>query len=205
MKRTGPSVDRANSKQDYATPREFLDAVERQFGSILWDLAANAANKVCGNHYGPGSTWGDDSFAQDWADTYHACTGATVPRLLWLNPEYNAIPRWAQRCAEARDAGARIAFLVPASVGANWYWDHVAPYSRVLSVGRILFVVRCTESELTAQQRPYAKPAGDLWEAPACFDAKGKPTPYSKDLILALYDRNVLPAFERWKWKRRAV
>lgn len=194
--RTGPSIDRANSKQDYATPREFLDAVEREFGPIVWDLAASRANRVCENYYGPGSQWAQDAFAYGWASTYARMRSSMVmgvgDELIWLNPPYANIAPWARKCAEARDAGARIAFLVPASVGANWFWDYVAPYARVFSVGRIMFVTREFVTNGVAC---------DVVERPACFDAKGRPTAFPKDLILAIYDRALAPAFERWRWR----
>jgi len=47
-KRTGPSIARGSSKQDYATPRSFIAAVEKRFGPLSWDLAAHRENKVTG-------------------------------------------------------------------------------------------------------------------------------------------------------------
>jgi hypothetical protein len=38
--RLGPTVRRHNSKQDYETPIEFMQAVESRFGKIKVDLAA---------------------------------------------------------------------------------------------------------------------------------------------------------------------
>lgn len=45
---------------------------------------------------------------------------------LWLNPEYNKITPWAQKCAESqRVVPTRIFFLVPASIDSNWWRDYV--------------------------------------------------------------------------------
>jgi hypothetical protein len=49
----------------------------------------------------------------------------------WLNPPFANISVWAQKCLYAKKKGARIAFLVPASVGSNWYRDYIHQQSGV--------------------------------------------------------------------------
>jgi phage N-6-adenine-methyltransferase len=120
---TGPSIRRFKSKQDYGTPREFLDAVEARFGKLAFDLAASSANAVTPNYF----TIADDALKQDWA--------ATLKRKLgWLNPPFERIDKWSAKCAAEAQRGARILFLVPNSTGSNWYWDNVAPHAAVLSI-----------------------------------------------------------------------
>ncbi len=43
-KKTGPSMNRGTSKQNYKTPDDFMDAVKKRFGKIIFDLAANGDN-----------------------------------------------------------------------------------------------------------------------------------------------------------------
>jgi hypothetical protein len=43
----------------------------------------------------------------------------------WLNPPFEHIALWACMCVSAMFFGADIAFLVPASVGSNWYRDYI--------------------------------------------------------------------------------
>jgi phage N-6-adenine-methyltransferase len=129
-----PQQKPARSVQDVATPRDFLDAVERRFGPIALDLAANAGNSVKGNKYfGPGSTLGcTDSLGCDWT---------TYGGLLWLNPPYGDLTTWAKKCAEERARGARIALLAPASTGSIWFAEHVWPHAYVLLLRpRLTFV-----------------------------------------------------------------
>src|SRR5690606_17204709 len=82
-----PAQKPGRSAQDYATPRVFLDAVERRFGRIRWDLAAHELNAVCdlwiGEH--------QDSLTVPWAEQ---CRG-----LCWLNPPFGDIEPWAAKCA----------------------------------------------------------------------------------------------------------
>lgn len=112
---TGPTIKRGKSKQDYQTPREFLDAVERRFGKIQWDLAATNENTVAPNWITPEI----DSFKVPWL-------AQTDGALSFLNPPFSNIEPWAMKCAAESTLGARILFLVPASVGSEWFrkWVH---------------------------------------------------------------------------------
>ena len=122
----GPRVSSgADSKQDYATPPEFIAAVEKRFGRISLDLAAHAGNTKAARWYGPGGER-EDSFREKWADP--ALSGGG---LLWLNPPFSDIGPWAAKCAAESQRGARVAFLVPASVGSGWFRDHVARHAAV--------------------------------------------------------------------------
>jgi phage N-6-adenine-methyltransferase len=132
---TGPE-----SKQDYSTPDEFVRAVERRWGPISFDLAADADNsKAPKNVAGTGKkNWfdeQDDSLVQEW----HKLPGG----LLWLNPPFRRIEPWAKKCAQesvlSRDH--IILLLVPAAVGANWYAKWCYPFARTVALtGRICFI-----------------------------------------------------------------
>lgn len=51
---SGPRVTSGeDSKQDYGTQRELLDAVEQRFGPIAFDLAAHRANKKHARYFAP--------------------------------------------------------------------------------------------------------------------------------------------------------
>jgi phage N-6-adenine-methyltransferase len=108
-----PEQKPGRSKQDYKTPREFLDAVEARWGKLTFDLAANASNSVTGSRYW--NTYQDSlSAKRNWQ---HKNLGPN----LWLNPPFGKITPWAKKCSET--VGKKIFFLVPASVGSNWYKD----------------------------------------------------------------------------------
>lgn len=90
----------------------------------------------------------------------------------WLNPEFEKIHPWAARCAEVRELGRNIALLVPASVGANWFRDHVAGKAHVKFLnGRLAFI----------ESQPDAL--------------------YPKDCILALYSPRWEPCYVVWEWR----
>lgn len=124
---TGPTMNRHNSEQDVETPDDFIVAVERRFGPLELDLAATQLNKKAPVCFTPE----DNSLSKNW-HIYKA--------LSWLNPPFGDIEVWAHKCAEEWLLGAEILLLVPASVGANWWWDWVEPFTNRYSIGRLKFV-----------------------------------------------------------------
>jgi hypothetical protein len=63
--KTGATLNRGRSKQDYGTPWEFIHAVQSRFGPLRFDLAASTENQKALEHWGPDV--GIDSLTQDWA------------------------------------------------------------------------------------------------------------------------------------------
>ena len=131
MSRTLPAQKPGRSVQDVGTPRDFLDAVEKRFGPICIDLAATDENKACHVFVSPY----EDAFSFDWG---------MFSGLQWLNPPYSDIGKWAKKCAES--APAKIALLVPAAVGTNYFRDHIFNQSRVLFLSPRLTFVGHTQS-----------------------------------------------------------
>lgn len=125
---SGAAHHRGSSRQNFATPPEFVHAVEARFGAITVDLAASADNAKA-------PAWIDEernSLLVDW----HKFDG-----LLWLNPPFAHIKPWARKCDVESALGARIALLVPASVGSEWFNDHVHGRALVLPLRpRLTFV-----------------------------------------------------------------
>jgi phage N-6-adenine-methyltransferase len=113
----GASFDRANSRQDWEKPADLMAAVVARWGPIAFDLAATEHNSKAGRyHFSPYQ----DSLMQPWSGFGNR----------WLNPPYSNIEPWAEKCAKEHGAG-RILFLIPASVGSNYWarwidrWAHV--------------------------------------------------------------------------------
>jgi phage N-6-adenine-methyltransferase len=125
---TVPVQKPGKSKQDYETPPEFVSAVEKLLGTYFtMDLAADQANAKATRWY----TKEDDALAHDWSWINGWC---------WLNPPFGRIAPWAKKCAEEGAKGVKIALLVPAAVGSNWYRDYVRNHAYVFDLeGRISF------------------------------------------------------------------
>jgi DNA (cytosine-5)-methyltransferase 1 len=119
MNALGPTIKRGVSKQDYATPADFIAAVTKRFGAMEWDLAATKENTKAPRFITPEI----DSLKQVWPTDGSWC---------WLNPPFDNIEPWVAKVAKASVQGARILFLTPASVGSNWFERHVHKKARVL-------------------------------------------------------------------------
>jgi phage N-6-adenine-methyltransferase len=131
--KTGPTIARGKSKQDYHTPWDFIHACEKKFmGKMIIDLAASAENAKAPVFF----TEAQDSLSIPWHKQpreFH--------QWFWLNPPFDNIAPWAKKCAEESTKGAAILFLTPASVGSNWFRDFVYPHAEVHGLnGRIQFV-----------------------------------------------------------------
>ena len=148
----------SDSKQDYRSPADFMEAVTKRFGPIAFDLAAHAGNKQSPNYFAPCTgpagplpldkdAFGMDAFDHSWSllsDSLFARKkehGRHVRGLLWLNCEFNDIEAWARRCCREAGLGASILLLTPAAVGANWFRDLIAGHGDIyLLNGRLSFI-----------------------------------------------------------------
>lgn len=156
--------NRQASKQDHETPADFLAAVVARFGPLHVDLACRRDNAKAPLYL----TEEIDSLSVGWARMFPG-------RTMWLNPPFNRIAPWAEKCAceaiELARTGGRILMLTPASVGSEWFTEHVHDRARVHPLSpRLTFV--------------------------------GQTQPFPKDCILSVYGE--LPGFLPWRWKARA-
>jgi hypothetical protein len=132
-----PKQKPGESRQDYQTPPEFLDAVEARFGLITWDVAASDTNAAV-----PDDRFfsldGINAFDDDWSKRF------TRTDLLWLNPTFNTIDnKWAPLVAHwtTRLPWLRLLFFTPASVSSEWFAKHVHRKAMVLPCApRMIFV-----------------------------------------------------------------
>lgn len=119
------------SNQSYATPPEFIRAVKKRFGigNFDIDLAADANNKQAPRFYGIET----DALTQPWK----IASGWN-----WLNPPFGKIEPWVSRAfQQSKDFKAKTLVLVPASVGSNWWRNHVHGKCQVILLnGRITFL-----------------------------------------------------------------
>lgn len=130
-----PAQKPGKSKQDYATPHEFIQAVKGLLGiqNFTHDFAASKQNAKAQTYYDEGM---DALFFKPWSWEV-ACRGGWG----WLNPPYSHIGQWADRCREVKRLNGNIAFLVPAGVGSNWFADYVFQTAMVLFLQpRICFI-----------------------------------------------------------------
>ncbi len=129
-----PRQKRGDSRQDYETPNELLDAVRDRLSITQFsaDLAASEDNAKANLYF----TEEQDSLKQSW----HSVSLSSFDKWCWLNPPFANIEPWVKKAAEESFLGAHIATLVPASVGANWWREWVEAYAYVSFLnGRVTF------------------------------------------------------------------
>lgn len=133
MTRRPPAQRPGRSKQDYQTPPDFLAAVEVRFGLLRADLAATYHNAAARPYL---------SIADDALDVETRWTiGDPARRFAWLNPPFADITPWVAKARAEALRGASTLVLIPASLGANWWRDHVHGVAWVLGLnGRLTFV-----------------------------------------------------------------
>lgn len=124
------------SRQDYQTPPEFLQALKNRLGILNFglDIAASPENAVCLEYITEEMNALDES--QVWcSDGWAFC-----------NPPYANITPWVRKAfEESRHPLTQIAMLVPASVGANWWLNHVHNKAYVYFLnGRLTFIGETT-------------------------------------------------------------
>lgn len=122
----GAKLNKGKSRQDYATPVEFIEAVKKKFHlyGFYLDAAADANNSKGRIYY--------DEAANGLLQPWESWT--------WCNPPYANIEPWVKKAWAERVDGHCSMLLVPASVGANWWknWVHDCAHVYFLN-GRITF------------------------------------------------------------------
>lgn len=143
------------SKQDYATPDDFIQAVKKRLNieEFCIDLAADESNSKAQRYYNEK----DNSLSKDW----NSWKGKGW---CWLNPPFTIISVWAQKCSTST---ANVSLLVPASVGSNWFRDYVDGKALVLLLGpRLSFDGKGPYPKdcMLCLYGPKIKPGYEVWQ-----------------------------------------
>ena len=110
---------------EWATPQEFFDSLNKEFGFEL-DVCATEANAKCQRFF----TKKEDGLVQAW-------TG-----VCWCNPPYGReIKFWMEKAMRtAKEGRATVVCLVPARTDTNWWHEYVSQADQVRFVkGRLKF------------------------------------------------------------------
>jgi phage N-6-adenine-methyltransferase len=109
---------------EWATPQDFFDKVNAEFGFSL-DVCATHENAKCERHF----TREDDGLAQVWAG------------VVWMNPPYGrGIGAWIEKAYRSSQSGATCVCLIPARTDTRWFQDYCLAHGEVRFVrGRLKF------------------------------------------------------------------
>lgn len=120
-------MDRAvwasSATEMWATPQDFFDGLNREFGFDL-DVCAVAGNAKCASFFTPEQ----DGLSQQWRG------------VCWMNPPYGrTIGDWMRKAYESSLDGATVVCLVPARTDTRW-WHEYASRGEVRFIrGRLKF------------------------------------------------------------------
>ena len=133
---TMPEQKPHKSEQVVLTPPTILTDIKEELLKIGWfdyDLAADATNTVALKFFSEE----DDAIIQSWKQG---------EGWNWCNPPYARLGPWVHKAwIESQAFGAKTAMLVPASVGSNWWREHVDGKAHVLFLSpRLTFVGKTT-------------------------------------------------------------
>lgn len=123
--RRKPSSVHFSSKTElWATPQDFFNTLNKEFG-FQTDVCALAANAKCARFFTPEV----DGLKQDWLD------------VCWMNPPYGrVIAAWMRKAFESAAKGATVVALVPARTDTRWWHDYVQRAHEIRFVkGRLRF------------------------------------------------------------------
>lgn len=149
---SGMAVHYSSQTDEWATPQDLFDALDREFGFDL-DVCALTSSAKCDRYFTPET----DGLAQEWTGT------------CWMNPPYGRdIGLWVAKAhLTAAVDGATVVCLVPARVDTGWWWENCR-YGEVRFLrGRLRFGDADSGAPFPSAVvvfRPGAEPSTSYWE-----------------------------------------
>lgn len=116
----------SSNRQDWETPQEFFNKLNKEFNFNL-DPCADSKNYKCDKYF----TEKIDGLKQDWG-------GYTV----FVNPPYGReIGKWIEKAYIESKKGATVVMLIPARTDTKYWHDYVMQANEIRFIkGRLRFV-----------------------------------------------------------------
>jgi len=104
------NVHFSSETNEWATPQDFFDKLNKQFNFTL-DPCATKENAKCAKFF----TQEDDGLAQDWSGERVFC-----------NPPYGrGLKDWVRKAHEESKKGALVVMLIPARTDTSYWHDYI--------------------------------------------------------------------------------
>ena len=118
------SVHFSSATDQWATPQNFFDKCNKEFGPFTLDVCADDTNAKCTKFFSKE----DDGLQQKWEG------------VCWMNPPYGReIGKWMEKAYLSWQEGATVVCLVPARTDTAW-WHNYAMKGEVIFIrGRLKF------------------------------------------------------------------
>lgn len=112
-----------SNRDDWQTPKDFFDKLDRLFGFEL-DVAADATNAKCARYFDKEA----NGLNQEWSNRN------------WMNPPYGReISAWCAKADEQAKKGKLTVALLPARTDTAWYHKYCASWHTIFIRGRLRF------------------------------------------------------------------
>lgn len=124
------SVHFSSKTDQWATPKDFYDELNKKYGPFLLDPCCDSTNQKClyGFHKD------HDGLTQSW----QVCN--TGPTRVFMNPPYGrGIGKWIQKAYDESQLGAFVVCLVPARTDTKWFHEYCAKGRVIFVKGRLKF------------------------------------------------------------------
>lgn len=119
--KTNLKVHFSSKTDQWATPQNFFDGLNAEFGGFELDVCADKSNTKCSVYFDKN----DDGLKKDWA---HFGPGT----LCWMNPPYGReISKWVAKAAAEAKLGCHVVALLPSRTDTRWFHDHIYQKDRV--------------------------------------------------------------------------
>lgn len=113
----------SSATDEWATPQEFFDALNAEFGFEL-DVCATPENAKCPKYF----TKEDDGLSQTWSG------------VCWMNPPYGRqIATWVKKAYESAQNGATVVCLLPSRTDTARWHDYCMKGEMRFIRGRLKF------------------------------------------------------------------
>jgi len=141
------AVHFSSATDDWATPQDFFDTLDVEFGFDL-DVCALPSSAKCERYFTPK----DDGLVQDWRG------------VCWMNPPYgDGISQWIRKAHQSSLLGVTVVCLVPARVDTGWWWDHCR-YGEIRFIrGRLKFGGADTSAPFPSAVVVFGRPPSVVW------------------------------------------
>ena len=119
------SVHFSSASDDWATPQDFFDKMNSEFGPFTLDPCAGKDNAKCKRFFDQKT----DGLTQNWA-----------PAKVWMNPPYGrGIGFWMKKAYGESLKGAFVVCLVPSRTDTAWWHEYAMKGKIRFLRGRLKF------------------------------------------------------------------
>ena len=115
----------SSQTDNWATPRDFFDILNDEFGFNL-DPCADDINHKCDRYF----TIKENGLLQDWGNS-----------IVFCNPPYGKVLKdWVRKCYESSRQGALVVMLIPARTDTSYFHDYIYGKAEIRFIrGRLKF------------------------------------------------------------------